>query len=262
MNDLLIVVPFHASDAPLAERLVDWIYELENRRQHGHCLLVSAHNVHDEMRLKMKLAAEVAFESSDLVVLGKESRTPTEGTNNLFQETAKFVSQHYRWSWLWLEPDCVPLRTGWREQLLLAYNAQPRRFMGPHLRFSQKTGDKLTLGRIAVYPTDAVTDLAPYCGSIIPFNQIAGDVIVPRSTKSRLIQETRWQPGAEVRSDAVLLHSDKSGLLIQQFRESAMANHVIEAEPEETVSAVPDTPAVPTAPRRGRPRKHPLPVAA
>jgi hypothetical protein len=203
----LIVIPFNASDAPMAEHLLDWIYQLSGCKQSGSCLLVAYANVHEEFQVKVKLSADLAFSNLELVVAPEiSSSAKPDRINHLLKFTAEYISNNYRLPWLWLEPDCVPLKKDWLKQLSKAYENQPKRFFGAYM----KTGDeKLFLARISIYPPDAIKD-------------IGKSELVSHSTKTRLTQEIKYNHEtdlANIREDAILLHSDKSGQLIIHLRE-------------------------------------------
>ena len=204
----LIVIPFNAADAPLAEKLCDFIYFLSGRKQSGSCLLVAYKNVHEEVQVKVSAAAEVAFSNVELVVAPEiSSSAKPDRVNHLFRFAADYISKNYRLPWLWLEPDCVPLKKDWQEQLGAAYESQPKRFLGAYMKTAE---DKFFLARVSVYPSDAIMDLS------------SSATIVSRATKTRLTQEIKYNHEtdlAKIREDAILLHSDKSGKLINHLRE-------------------------------------------
>jgi len=223
MKPLLITIPFTAENAPVAERLCDWIFKLNGRNPKGHALLVAAHDVHAEMCAKVAIAAEVACATSELIAAPElKLVSPTAATNHLFKFAGDYILRHFRCPWLWLEPNCVPLKPGWLEQLILAYESQPKRFMGAHLKFANaaaETGEKICLARCSVYPADAINDLEPHCASNAPFNLAAAEHVLSRSIKSRLIQELAYDGDFDkVRVDACVLNGDKTGLLIEQLR--------------------------------------------
>jgi hypothetical protein len=190
---LLIVIPFNASQAESAEKLCDFIYFISGKQQQGHCLLVASSDVHDEMKLKVKLAAEVAFENVNLAVTRA----------NPFSETVKLVSQNYKSPWLWLEPDCVPLKVGWIGALQEAYDNQPKKYMGAY--YKNEAG-QLFMARPAVYPAYAESD--------------HGDIsdVTTYSTKCRLIQIGKYEGVTKLRPDAVLFCSDKTNALINDLK--------------------------------------------
>ena len=203
----LIVIPFNAADASMAESLCDWIYFLSGRKQSGSCLLVAYKNVHEEMQVKVSAAAEVAFEHVELTIAPEISSTAKKDRiNHLFRVASDYVSKNYRLPWLWLEPDCVPLKKDWIQTLATAYEAQPKRYLGAYMKAAE---DKFFLARVSIYPPDAIKDLA------------ASTPLVSLATKTRLSQEIKYTESDldKIREDAVLLHSDKSGKLIIHLRE-------------------------------------------
>lgn len=246
MNPLLIVIPFTAGNAPVAERLCDWIFELAYRKQYGHVLLICGEEVHAEMRTKILVAAEVAFQTAEIAVMAMaEPLQPLALSNKLFQFAADYVSKHYRCPWLWLEPEAVPLKPDWQEELSVLYYEQPKRYLGGHL----KIGDGLALGRVAVYPQGATSDYARFVDGEMPFWMAAASTVVTRSTKTRLIQQGVFdvEKGlAQIRPESIIYHTDPTGTLIEMLRtENSKSKPRVEIQAEET-----------TAPkRRGRPPK-------
>jgi hypothetical protein len=222
-NQMIVVLGYNSGDAVLAERLMDWCFELAGRKQMEHpCVLVAAPNVHPELQVKVKLAAEVAFVHVEGFKAAGEIGDKITGSNRLFKAAAQIVANGYSAPWVMLEPDCVPLKRGWLNELQSAYLAQPKRFFGPHAKFMVGDQEKTCLVRTAVYPNNAVVDVSPYCDSLAPFNQLAAEVIVARSTKGRIIQqlEVRGKEDLDkIRPDAVLLHSDKTGQTIEAIRQ-------------------------------------------
>jgi len=215
---LLTVVPICKEDAARAELLLDIIYQIEGRKSSGYGLLVFEPNVHAEMRDKLIIAAQLAFESVDVHQIQKlVVASPDKGAAvyAMFSETARFVSQGYRCPWLWVEPDCMPLKPGWRDALAEAYDAQPRRYLSRWLKFGEQTG----IGRVGVYPVNINVDLEIANVAQVPFAYS----VVNKSTKSELFQEaviTSIEQAGKIRPDAVLLHSDKQGLLADWVRQS------------------------------------------
>jgi hypothetical protein len=216
MNKILVVIPFSVNDAILAEHLCDWIFLLNKRVQKGHALLVVAGDVHAEMRAKVELAAQVAFET--VVVVSAPavvSQNKNVHVNTLFRVAAETVARRFTLPWLWLEPDTVPLKAGWLKAITDAHYSQPKRYSGSWMKASE-----LFLARVAVYPHDAINDLEPYLNDNSMFNMNAGQVIIPASTKTRLVQEVAiWEESTTINPEAVVLHRDKSAVLMTSLRE-------------------------------------------
>ena len=218
---LLVVVGCCTDDAPRAERLLDFIYWQNDRKADGHALIVVSPDVHAELQKKLSIAAELAFESFDLIV-AKASDLQTNGgkpehVNNLIRNAAITVQRSYAWPWIWLEPDCVPLTPSWKRKLFDEYDAQPRPYMGARLKL--QSGDVIPT-RQAIYPRYAGTELDPHLRSEVPFERAAYALLLPKFAKTKLIQQfpiAGKEDIAKVRTDAVLLHGDKKQILLNHL---------------------------------------------
>lgn len=249
MSNILLTIPMHTGDAAVGERLIDWCFQLNNRVALGNALLVFSHDLHDEYRTKLRLAAEVAFETVDVLNAQPiaDSTKPAK-INRTFQQAAEAIQKHFQWPFLWLEPDCVPLKRGWLSDLHMAYEAQPKRYLAAHLKMDAKT-DEAFMGRIAIYPNNAATELAQFTGNSIHFERAGAGTLLARTTKTRLIQAAAFDPEkglAGVRQDAMLLHSDKTGELIRLL---AKPNDVLVPDHQITTGGiVKPTPPIAIAP--------------
>jgi hypothetical protein len=207
MTPLLIVIPMSAANAAHAELLLDFIFELENKEQAGSCLLFVDPNVHAELRERVKIAAEIAFNHCDLVESTGLAKNPID-------EIAAIVRDRYRSPWLLMEPDCVPLRKGWRNALAYAYDSQPYRFLG--IKQQRRVNDA-TMFRVhptAIYPPD---------GSLT-----TDKGVVMRTGATHLISLMNFEHGMtldKIDQNAVLLKGDKTGNAIKLLREAKLQKH-------------------------------------
>lgn len=242
MSKCLIVLPCCADDGPIAERLLDWMLTLNNRQPKGHILLAYAADVHGEMRAKLKLTAELAFESISEISLARHGniQNKVEQISSAFRQVAAHVQSHFRFPWLWLEPDCVPLKSGWIEALADAYDSQPKRYCGSILG-SQDGKKLLGMARVGIYHPAASSELDRFCNDPnVGFEFVAGGHVVARCTKTKLIQQLSITDDASlqgIRPDAVLLHGDKWGKVIaMKSRELQEIAHIYRpmAEPNPT----------------------------
>jgi len=213
---MLTAIPVCREDAIRAELLLDLIYQLDGKKPKGHALLAFAPEVHQEMRDKLKIAALLAFETVDvfdikqLIVADKEKRSAIW---SMFFNVAQHISQNYRWPWLWLEPDCMPVAVGWREKLSEAYDNQPRRYLSRWMN----AGDVKFCHRVGIYPPNVMGDIQGAQTAQVPFDAS----IIDRSTKSDLFQQiniTSKEEVSRIRQDAVLIHHDKQGVLADWVR--------------------------------------------
>lgn len=218
MNPLLIVIPFCAGDAPMADLLLSLIYSMIGKVKSGHCLLMHDFDVHEEMVNKVRIAAEVSFDT--VMIRGVAAKNITgkpERINNIFKASARIVQSSFRWPWLWVEPDCVPVSGTWIDSIANAYASQPKRYMG---NFLQSKTRGVCLSRISVYPCDAYPDIEKFCDSNMIFNLFGASQLVSMATKTTLIQNGIYDPDvSNLREDAVLFHGDKTGVLAHKMFE-------------------------------------------
>lgn len=217
---ILVVLPFSANDGVLAEHLCDFIHLVNKRQQEGHCLLVCAGDVHDEMRTKVELAAKVAFAGVELIQAPKiVDPNKNVHINRMFKTAAEHVISTYRTPFLWLEPDCVPMKHGWLETIVDSHYEQAKRYSGPWQKVNTADG-VIFLSRVAVYPPDTMRELSAPLATQMAFNIAAGPVVVPKSTKTNVIQQVAIQDeSAKVLPSTVLAHSDKQGILMAGMRD-------------------------------------------
>lgn len=223
MNTLLPVLAYCASDHSQAERVLDLIALYRNRRPEGYLLLVAAPDTHPEMHKQMEIAAHIGFERVGQLVVPKPKellKTKAQGINHLFQAAAVHIGSHYKSAFLWLEPDSVPLKSSWLEDLSAAYHAQHKLYMGPVLT---KPPLKI-IGRVAVYPSYVGKDMLLHMEAAnnlgTTWEYAAGESLVNRAGKTRLIQQLRYDRESTrdlVRQDAVLFHGDKEGVLLEEL---------------------------------------------
>lgn len=223
MNTLLPVLAYCAADHAQAERVLDLIALYRNRTPQGYLLLVAAPDTHPEMHKHMEIAAHIGFERVGQLVVPKPKellKTKAQGINHLFQAAAVHIGSHYKSAFLWLEPDSVPLKASWLGDLSVAYNTQHKLYMGPVL---SKPPLKI-IGRVAVYPNSVGKDMMLHMEAAnnlgTTWEYAAGESLVNRATKTRLIQQLRFDresPRDLVRQDAVLLHGNKDVLLLQEL---------------------------------------------
>lgn len=198
----------------MAEMLLDWIFQLRDRKQSDSILIVCYGDTHEEMRFKLNIAAEVAYLNSEMIIAPEIGSTAkSDRISHVFNFAADHIARNYRSPWLWLEPDSVPLKHGWLENLSSAYELQPKRHLGPHFQAADK---HVFMGKTSIYAPELSR------ASIPQFTTAVGDLVTPSSTNTRLIQQIYYKPESDfekIRPDAILLHSDKSGQLIKTLRE-------------------------------------------
>ena len=219
---LLATIPYSSNDAVLCERNLDHIYRLNGKTPLGHVLLVVNPDVHAEMRQKIKVTAELAFESVTEFVAPKieeqYANDKFRQMNNLFRHTALTVQNQFQWPWLWLEPDCVPVKADWIKKISEAYHSQPKKYMG---LLATPAGGAQFMARVGVYLPTAGYELESLCQSGAPFPIATSEKVVPRASNTKLIQylniET-FEDLSKISESAVVVHGDRQGIIAENWR--------------------------------------------
>ena len=222
---LLITLPIWTDNAARAEQLLDFIGQLDPKPQ-GHVLLALHSGVHQEMRERIKISAEIAFEGVHILEirpLANPTAPKPQHINKTFAQVATAVHTGYKWPFLWLEPDCTPLSAGWLAKLAAAYENQPKPFMGNRMKIA---GDKdkpeyYFMSRVGIYPNNAVEVI--FDDERQTFFEIAvGQTIVPKLGSTKLLQPLQVllpEDLGKIRPDAILLHGDKNGIVLSSVQD-------------------------------------------
>ena len=224
---ILVVVPFCKGDSDQAEKLCDWIYQLNGCQPEGHALLVASGDTHKEVVAKVQMAAEVSF--LNVTVFEDKANSDIapkiQRINRAIIGAADFVARHFNWPFLWLEPDAFPSKQEWLEQLAETYFSQPKKFMGPFMQYLDKDKkEHICTGRVAVYSPDAVNILRPFTATAVPFNIMGQEKLTAVSSKSQLFQEMVINSADDLikmRTESVIVHSDKKGVFLTKMRDAA-----------------------------------------
>lgn len=120
---LLIVLPFCKADAKRAQSLLEWIGELGGCPEND-LLIVS-------QSLTIEVSAPLpAFKSYKVIAppFALKDESHPIGPNWMFETTIKHLSRtNATTPFLWLEPDCVPMRKGWLQEIEAEYDEALKR---------------------------------------------------------------------------------------------------------------------------------------
>ncbi len=283
MNPLLCVIPYCGKEAGPVRLLLEWIAELGGCDAH-HCLLVVDSKVEKNDREWIRLSAENCFSTVESIEF--QEGTPPKGlrwpiwrywANQMFLLAANHIGENCRLPFLWLEADATPTKAGWLDEIANAYYSQPKRFMGPIIL--NQSADRPAywperhMAGVAVYPMTAVNVLRKWCGPETTWDLGGGPDVVPKASKTRLIQHfygvseaEAWsfkcddgrivgQGGFSPREDAVLFHRCKDGSLIKCLRELKQCETAKYPEKPELIGAAEDFAAMASAVVINRPKR-------
>jgi hypothetical protein len=225
---MICVFPCSPIDQDLAVKLSYWMVDLGRNAGH-HALLVTDDRVHPNNNRAIKHNLAMIFESVEEEVMTERFDGWPLAPNRIFAKAAKRVQMTSPQPWLWLEADVVPLKSGWVAALAKEYDAEPRKpFLGDFVNVKDVPAH---MSGIAVYPGMVVDHAgAAVMATDIAWDVFAADQIVPKMKQTRLIAH-RWKHPpfasqsevdnllAQLPTDCVLFHADKSGTLIDFLRE-------------------------------------------
>lgn len=234
---MLCVFPVHSGDIFLLINQLRWIEQLGGCPGHKALIVADAAVQWEHLQRAIKLASK-SFGSVDIITNDQPVPGWIAGSNSLWSTAAKYC-QEKNCSWLFLEPDAVPLRTGWLDELETADNASDFPFLaslysydGPDTAVPRKM-----MTGIAVYPAWALDYFRPV--------EEAFDVQLSRRAlefvqDTPLIQQTWGVPGLpptfrntklfaprhaftldKLDPRAVIFHRNKCGTLIELLRAKA-----------------------------------------
>lgn len=127
-GNCVVVLPFCNADVDLLRKNLDWMADLGMPRTHDCLLSYDKTTLRESVRQVHRLASQVFFsvlETSYSVPHG--TQFPQTAA---WQHAARVLYQMDR-NWIWFEPDCVPLRSGWLDVLQSIYNNCKLPFCGP-----------------------------------------------------------------------------------------------------------------------------------
>lgn len=288
---LIIALPYCSTDHQNATRLLQWIQELDKKVDH-HLLLVADNAVPLDIKKSIDTLGKSVFTSAETIMI--QCPVPANGNYHpaaavMFERTAGHINSCHKWNWLWMEPDCVPLKPGWADSLFQAYEASSKRFMGSFANPNNENLPKTVMFATAVYPNGAHAELKQFCDGSRAFDMAFSDFVVPRAINTPLV----WHRFGSVDNpptfkevkvagdgpntgtidmipkEAVFFHRNKNGTLIDLLRKR-MSGPTMTLLPEFqdtttiiTNPSVPSEPIIPPIKRGpGRPRKVVEQVAA
>lgn len=242
MTPLLVVVPYCQKDVAIAQELVAWIAEIKTP-QAAAILLVADNTVpRDQVSQIANIARNTFnFVKTALVPVSPGGWPP----NKMFLAAANQIHEQYRWPFLWLEPDAIPLAPTWLEELENAYNDCPKRFMGPIIKQDNNPAlPKEHLTGCSVYPADAYRifkGMEDVKSGKSAWDIAGASAVLPKAMHTDLIFHfwgqpdlpptfvVRKEPGkdyprntfdlSKIPTGSVIMHRNKDGTLIKCLRE-------------------------------------------
>lgn len=227
------ITPFCHKDAKLAEKLCGWLGELGGLNANHRCLLLAAKATPAELRVPV---LEAARKNLKCPVEMAETATANEkgwpeSCNHLFYSAAAKM-RRLGVPFMWLEPDCVPLRETWLDEIEAEYKSCQMPYMGT---IYDKPWRHLT--GCAVYPPN-ISQFNPISlfpqrnkKGAFPWDVVDAPATIRYAHETKLICHEWGRDDAppsfptlldleRVPKSAALFHRCKDGSLIERLRES------------------------------------------
>lgn len=234
---MLCALPVFAEDTARLLDLLIWLRQLGGCPQHDAVLVADAATPASSA-LQLFDTARTVFRAVQLITNPASVLGWPQGPNSLFLTAARHARESGT-PWLFLEPDAVPLRTDWLDQLTEEYQATGARYLGQIVPCNEAGLPAQHFTGVGIYPPEAFDDLAPLITAQpnLPFDLATAAFLVPRATHSLSFQHL-WgerdnpprfapqaRPGTAVfsldylRPQALLFHRNKDGSLIKLLRQ-------------------------------------------
>lgn len=244
---IITVIPIATEQGARAEFLLSWLMQLNNREKRGHALLVFD-GVHPEFIDRIKLSAELVFESFDMLIpASKDTKEKMASAvvrrNNMYLSAFEYAQKTFRCPFLVLEPESTPTNPQWMENIEKAWEQQPRRYMLCHLQ-DAKDAPRFPLS-VGVYHMGCHNDVSAVCAATpeTPWERSAGELLVSKSTKSRAFQFLKVQDESDFSKawpEAQIISSDPSGQYVEKLRAEGV--HLTRKHVAEVVAAIQSPP--------------------
>lgn len=188
---LLVCIPYCVKDADQTRRLLHWIARISPALAPHCCLMAADSAVPHEIKVELGNLAKGIFQFAETAILALDAGDTgwPKAPNAMFRIASLHIQECFQLGWLWLEPDAVPLRPSWLDELALTYYRCPKRFMGSHIHSSQPPLPPVHLAGCAVYPPDAAKLLAEFCAPAATqaWDIASASYVIPRSFDTPLI---------------------------------------------------------------------------
>jgi len=230
-----VVIPFHNGDANLAIDLVKWIKQLGGIGDG--CMILCVDAAVSKEDLESLKSLPIISTATFICGTSQPVKGWPQGSNALLSRTLDYVSKNPRLAgpWLWLEPDAIPLKVGWLDEIRKEYAACGKRYMGNvYVCNNPRLPNRLMSG-IGVYPADAKKELEHFTKTHMAWDVEAARFLVENCAHTKLIYHfwgiqgmpptfaaTRTDSSPpntftlqSIHKDAVIFHRNKDGTLLK-----------------------------------------------
>lgn len=217
---MIVFISYHHDDKPLMLRWANHIKKLGGASKH-HIIVMPAHGVSAEG--VMEPLREAFGKAEELPCFHTEQGWPVS-CNRAFEQAAWHSYQITKQSFLWMEPDAIPLKASWLDDIESEYKQCGKPFMGDFVKIAGVLPNGIDhMSGVAVYHWDMPRILP----SVFNNDHAAWDIVSGRAVSTQMHRTSLihhdWVPSKQWRRDvvtkecvnplAVIYHPDKLGVL-------------------------------------------------
>jgi FkbM family methyltransferase len=239
---MIVAYSFFPGDQDLALKNAQWMNELGGCKGHEVMVCYDARCTSDIVEAVGQEMLK-AFDKVYRYIAKAAIDGWPEGANYFFRTVTAWMQNNPRYRYfLWLEPDAIPMREGWLNDLEKEFLASGKPFMGDRV---QVEDIPLHMSGVGIYPNP----LHQWAGEAYRAHDEAWDMsgkdqIVPQAHFTKLIEHAWRHPvftnrnelKTQIRPEAVIFHSSKDGSLIDLLRHE---KNLLKVQNGTTIRSVP-----------------------
>lgn len=239
-GQIIVAMPFGNKDALLAVDNLQWMIDMGQEPEFD-CLLSFDAVTNSAWVYKMKSLAERVFKGVMLVNYPRPPKAEWPNAPNwVFQKTALYIHKNLNRPWLWKEPDMLPLKSDWLQQLQAEYERCNQPFMGsivPGMTHCNGTAiypgnypDRCPAGMACVdiaFDSAHKAEMVPYCHNAIHLMQHVWGLHQgqPHPSAGQPMQfREQWQVDRWISPQAVTFHRMKNNSLIRLLKQRILVH--------------------------------------
>lgn len=156
---MIVALSVCGKDVDAAIKLAQWITRLGGCKEFDALIVVDLQTPFDKA-IELLECMRAAFRSATLQVTSKHVHGWPFGPNENWKTVAIACKERGR-HWLFMEPDAIPLKSSWLQELDAEYRQCGKKYLGNIYDCSQPFLPSRVMSGVAVYGPDAIDDIAP-----------------------------------------------------------------------------------------------------
>lgn len=189
---MLVAFPSHQGDVAQLNQLLRWIGQLDGQLNHDALLCFDAGTSFDAA-MEAQQRAEKVFRDVRMFSTEQSVKGWPHAPNVMFRAIAKYVQEHWPQPFLLCEPDVVPLKPGWLDELEAEHKRREwttaMQFMGCITPCTQPMMPERIMSGVAVYPSDTANRIPPTLASGRAWQVDAAEIMVRDGSHTPLIKD-------------------------------------------------------------------------